>query len=841
MRCVKFILSPRGVSEPLSNKLRSRRLRREAIQVGTQKFWRRRDRSESRRRKFLEFRFRMRTQIVTARNDFGIFRRSVASIFSVSVVLTLLLSALAVVSEAALVCYFGLSLIPSNPDIALGTFPTIAVPVTAALLGFYLATVGIVLGSAYHDVSSAVRQLILENREIRLYLTLVSIAITTGLAIILINNTRIFTIGYLVIGAYALLVCFSGWALVRLALGAFDLFNPIALAEEPLKRLYRSITHLDSKGFLSDDAILRSTALNADRTLATLTEVIRLTKERTSVSRDQLANVAELLLTQVRFYTLRKHQLKPDSGWFIPTLAYPRWVESSESTREIALKTSTPLQVEYSPVPDWVERRAADLVCIMLEACVVTNDRDAALRIIYAASDTAQRLAACSRVDEAIAFSQTISNSIWNSDLDNETMDILLSQPLVLMTGVLLGWKNGISTWRDEIIRVVDATNWDSHKTTEVQIRAPSRVSQAAQHLLQQVHSERVIEGYRVTPDWYLRAALASECILSFSEFADSIQGTLHRYIDALSSGQFSPKAKALAGAEAMQMLSKADLVAETIGNTVENLVDLQKGLISDIPTEIDSLPDRIVDLRSVVLLQLAHALEHLNPEQVKSEPDYFGQTLFTLLYHLEQAIADGRSMISTCVFENTLVASLKLYRHLRSTYRPPSYEFTPAILNPIVDILEISGLAIIYEQLRGDKSAEPIREAWNNWKNSLVESAGCLNTILNVLDMATGVYPHMSIMRMNWATRLATRIMESGYAESDYSPFGDASVEDPPPPLIKILGVMGAGSTLSLDPCIIFAGEVIAPMSGQSDVQLRARQGLRRYYDSQIDNNGGV
>lgn len=522
MRYGQFSALPGKIAETLSSKLRQRKLRRDWDEVMTQEFWSRRERSESRRFRLLRIRFGIRSRIVSAQEHIGTLWSSTASMLSASAILGFLLLIIIVAVEAALSFYTTLELIPTEPDLNVASFPAIAVPVLAALLGFYLATVGIVLGNAYHDVSSVVRHLILANRETRFYLWSVGISIGVGLAIVLTNNTGILSFGYLVLGAYALLVCFSGWALARLAIGAFNLMNPITLAREPLDRLYRAIRHLDSRGFLFDDAVLRSTALGASYTLDTLAEITRLTKDRESVDRAELARMLEILLQQTSVYAQKKHRLRPESGWFIREPSYPRWVESNESARDIALKTSTSLQPEYSPTEDWLERRVAELVSAGLEACAKTNDRDAALRITNATSRTVHILSEYSRLDDATTFSKIISDCIWNIDIQNETVDTLSSQPSFMMTSLMLGWKNAISSWPEEVKRVVETTEWDRQKTEVVEIRGPARVRRIAQDLLQQIYSEHIIEGHRTTPNWFLQSTLASEYILSLREFADS-------------------------------------------------------------------------------------------------------------------------------------------------------------------------------------------------------------------------------------------------------------------------------------------------------------------------------
>ena len=103
-------------------------------------------------------------------------------------------------------------IVPSlDPAPPFGSFPTLAVQVSASLLGFYLASVSIVLGTSYPDVSADVRALILESALVRLYLRLVGMAIGAGLALVLLSITAV-SYGYLSVGVYTLFVVLSAWA-----------------------------------------------------------------------------------------------------------------------------------------------------------------------------------------------------------------------------------------------------------------------------------------------------------------------------------------------------------------------------------------------------------------------------------------------------------------------------------------------------------------------------------------------------------------------------------------------------------------------------------------------------
>ena len=87
-------------------------------------------------------------------------------------------------------------------------------------------------------------------------------------------------------------------------------------------------------------------------------------------------------------------------------------------------------------------------------------------------------------------------------------------------------------------------------------------------------------------------------------------------------------------------------------------------------------------------------------------------------------------------------------------------------------------------------------------------------------------------MMRDKWETRVAQRIVNEGLAIPEYVPFEDPPLWDAPR-LIKMLGVTRSLLDLSLEPYTIFAGQVLGPLSGEEDEQLRARPALREYYSS--------
>ena len=717
----------------------------------------------------------------------------------------------------------------------LSAFPTLAVQVSASLLGFYLASVGIVLGTSYHDAPSGLRSLVLKNPRTRILLKTIGAAIGAGLALVLLQSLGV-PYGYFSVLAYGALVLLGGWAFGQLAFGAFDLFDPGALAGEPLAALQRTFNRIGSKGRAGDEAVLRAAALDANRALRVLAELIESTSRRTSGSPDDLACLVERLLHLVRSYSERKHLLAPANAWFLPEPTYPRWVETGHSETSTALQTSTPLQPRMEPSNEWLERRSAELATEALEACVVADAQESALRITRAVALTAQALAGYSRLDEALVLSGIVRDRGWAIRCENTTAFAVAAEPPVIMTSLVLGWREALASWRDEVGTVVAATEWDSAHTATVALRGPTRIGTVAQRLFREVQAELEVEGRRVTPDSYLEFRFAGEYFSVLQDFTREFSGLMTEYFAGPGAPRSSPSLDAMIATEALQTLAKAELLIHAVSQVVDDLHALRGGR-DPLPTEeLGDLRESVQNIRFAVLERIANAITQLRPEQSTTAPDLFGEAWFALVHHAERAIANGDVALVQSTFAQVVTATFIFHDHIVSTYKPPTYQVTPAHLDPMLDVLELSGLAVIYEVLRDDGSAAPVREAWKTRIGSSDQAAKSATQILDLLDLASSAFPLQmaprSVVRTEWGLRLANRIIEEGYVHPGYFPF-----EEPPPwnapPLIKVLGVEESMPSLFIDPRAIFAAEVLGPLSGESEGTLRARPALKHYFEA--------
>ena len=807
-------------------RMAERNLVREYRRQGKKEYWHQRE--KARRRQFwaTAFKYRIRFGARSTVESIGILWDAFTTVLRWFVIGALSISAV-VAFESVIARYLLPSIVLNGKiDHPLTGFVPIAVQVSASLLGFYLASVGIVLGTSYHDVSVDVRSLVLSNVRTKWQLKTIGAAIGIGLALLLLHPLVAITFGYMTVSIYVVLVAFSGWAFIQLAFGAFHLFNPTELAKEPLRELYRVVTQLDSRHLLHDDTTLAATARRANGDLHVLAELVNLIGRRTLVDQGALARTVQHLLRLIELFAEKKHLLVPTSGWFFTEHVYPKWVESDPSMMLIALQTSTHLDPKQEPVVDWFERQSAELAAAALRACVDANDQDSALIITRSATLTAARLAQQFRIDDAIMIAEVVRDACWTGQSDNEAARTVAAEPPWLLTNILLGWEHALNSWPKEVEIAVEKSDRHLHKAPVVSTRGPKRVWEAAQRLHNEIKAELAIEGHRLTPDWYLKSALADECIQAISENVDQLPDLLKSFTNPTYRPQ-SSKVEVAIALQSLQTVQKAKLLAETIPNAVVSLEQLTLGQDKQ---SHEGLLDSVRTIETPLLVRIANAITELCPQRSSSEPDMFGEALFTLKYHLEQEIAIGKTNDLQDRFEQAILATFKMHRHIMSNYQSSIYRVNVSVFDSIIDLLELSGLSLVYEVLRDDESSNRVCQAWESWLEK--DGRTMAPAILSVLDIADGVLSssHISILRHQWNLRLSDKIREAGYARPEYFP-GNAPLPWNAPKLIKMLDLTSLFSDSKIYPRTIFAAEIIAQFAEDSEEQLRIRPGLIHYY----------
>ncbi|RJQ08846.1 MAG: hypothetical protein C4558_07260 [Dehalococcoidia bacterium] len=712
-------------------------------------------------------------------------------------------------------------------------FPKLAAEVTASLLGLYLATVSIVVGTVYQDVSADIRSLVLGGSGTLRRLRLTGAALGVGLFLVLLESLSV-PFGMISLGAYALLLAFAALAFGQLAFGSLNLLDPLALVSEPLSQLARSLNRLDRLAG-SHDALRRREARRIQHQLHLLSQIVRLSQKRAAISTSRLTGLARNVANALVIYSQERRRIPADSGWHLPAANYPRWVESDNSTTDLAIRTGIPLQGKEEPDLFWLEAALGGLMAEVLAATVAAADRDAALTVSSLTASSAAQVAALRYPDAADVYCRAVTRMCWDMQIDNDAGRAVQGEPPTLLMSRLLGWGQGIEQWPQEI---EDSAPEIATDATVGVVRGPRRVLRAVGDLRTQLEAEIVIEGKRISPAWFIRMALADSAIFAIREYCRDLPRAVREH-SSLSGPPNQPATNVVAlCTQSIQLLEKAQLTLTRMASVLPSFEAFRGGNPPVETPEIDTARSEVAAIRKRVFGQLAQQLPQLTPSRDRSEPDWFGDAHYRCLHELADAVAVGDAESVRSLFPAVMSASLRLDSYVRTTYTAPTYQVNSAVLDPLMDLFEVSGLALIYGEVRQDESARPIVETWDRLLTNQTDKQELPRTYLNLLDISrwglgVGISPR-SVTRTTWEMRLSNDMVARGFARPRYSPFSEHEQWEAPE-IAKLLGINEDYPSVSIEPRVFFAARVLAPLSGESDAELRKRPELRRYYE-QLD-----
>lgn len=798
----------------------------------TRDYWELREHDDARRMRRLSRTIRLRDALDSIGQDAASSRRTIGAVFGGL--------ALGVIAGGALLSAEWLlsqrwsGVVPLGDERPpMGEFPKLAAEVTASLLGLYLAAVSIVVGTVYQDVSAEIRSLVLGGATTRLRLWLMGTALGAALFLVLLESVSI-PFGTISLGAFALLLAFAAYAFIQLAFGSLNLLDPLALVSEPLAQLARSLSRLDRLE-KAHDALRRREAQGIQYRLHLLSQIVKESQMRSAISTSKLTTLARDVANAVVLYSYQRHRIPTNSGWHLPAASYPRWVESDNSSTDLAIHVGVPLQGKEEPDLFWLEAELGGLMAEVLAATVKAADRDAALTVLSLAGNSGAQVAALRYPDAADVYCRAVARMCREVPTDGKAGRAVQGEAPMLLMSRLLGWGQGIEQWPREIQESASET---THGAIVGPMHGPRRVLQAVTDLRTQLEAEIMIEGKCISPAWYLRAALADSAILAIREYCRDLPKAVREHSSLSGSADLPATNTVALCTQSIQLLEKAQLTVDRMASAVPQLEQF-RGENAPVETpEFDAARIELSTIRTQVFRQLAAQLPQLEPSSDRSTPDWFGDAHYRCLHECADAIAMGDVGSVRGLFPAIMLASLRLDTYVRTTYTAPTYQVNSAVLDPLLDLLEISGLALIYGEVRRDTTANPITESWNRFLTDQADTQMLASAYLDLLDLSRpgvglGLSPR-SITRTAWEMRLSRDMIDRGLVRPRHSPFSEPQ-DWQAPEIAQLLNMSEDYPTSSIDPRVLFAARVLAPASGESDADLRRRPELRQYYE-QLD-----
>lgn len=603
--------------------------------------------------------------------------------------------------------------------------------VTGVFLGLYFTAVSAVASAAYAKVPNTVRALVIHERVGNVYVRLV--AFEGALAVLLLAAyTRGSFLGYFNLALVSAGAVFSIFAFVVLGFRTFYFFDPTQLAwylERDLQSAIISATKL-RRGW-TKQPLQRAYQRQAATALSGYRDLVIVATHAKPIEAEALLQLAGGLCRSLGFYSMHKNQIPSESFWFARDYRHPDWFSTDYSSISVALETGTSLQPRERPDLRWLEKRAAGMLDRIIRVLAESKDSEALTRLAVLTSETLNRVIP----EDALYIFDLLAFTFSEGYLDSQgtparrdqlqALNLAMAQSYIPIA-ILLAFVPVCDEENQELFRrAIAEIDWGREKS--IYRNFPRPVTKELEQLSSELSAEVRIEGTCYVPAWFVTehvnrsiAEYLADCATRFANVLDSF------FIKAVQAS--SPKQSNIArgpivqaGLEYCEKLRVHLASAKKWSDKATSSPSRE-----EIPwptTDWQAIADQIATARETLLTMLADAASELQNLPIEDYPDYFGQLYSFLAQECYQALAQSNEARFAKLF--TRFFAIAFWSSQRINEQIGSSAQTKLLLmsDPLNDLLDLSGFALIYSELDGKPGhAQSAVALWDQHFNGVAE-----------------------------------------------------------------------------------------------------------------------
>jgi hypothetical protein len=225
-------------------------------------------------------------------------------------------------------------------------------------------------------------------------------------------------------------------------------------------------------------------------------------------------------------------------------------------------------------------------------------------------------------------------------------------------------------------------------------------------------------------------------------------------------------------------------------------------------------------------VLTLAECLPELgNAQRSEQLPDYFGQAYTVLAEESYYAMAQGDEELFAKIFPPFFVGCLSANEHLIEQLS--DRDGTTAAMfstEPLADLLELSGHAIIYSELDGKRYWRVAKDLWDRYFSSHPKSCAVFDFVSAVVGKREQLYFGITtrgLVRTSWQQDLERRLRERGLVDDMLDRRGPYGTKDDDKHESKLIRVLTRGRYMVHNPHDVFLAVYSSGRSALSDCDL--------------------
>jgi len=670
---------------------------------------------------------------------------------------------------------------------SLETLLSIIASISGIFLGLYFTAISVVASSIFARVPSNLRELLLKEKVGNQYIKILAI----------LTSTSILLLGYIVFGGFPgvfislfiiLLGCFGIFCFVVLGIRVFSFFDPTRLSDTIFYDLNSNIRLSTINGFRWADPNFQSHYQKiAARDISTLSTLIKLCTSEPQLQKQPLSIILIKTAFFLKNYEQQRKLIPSDSRWYALIPRYKSWFLCDSSTLATALETQTSIQPEMVPNTHWLEDNIVEILLPTFKQALQKEN----LEIVYEALNEINIYLESLGFNLEFKKGQDIINSLGQpiekyfdtscsiKDKYREIEGVLFDRYGLAVISLTLGfYKLVINLNPQNILKTINSINWLNNKSIYQNGIAPP-ILPRMEFIQKKLKFEKLVERKRISPNWYIKQLIIMRYVELFQETVNEILLSLEEFFVNKSSSLLSKESFILAAHHSqrgLEMCNKIRVHSPSLKKLIEEFEEMAINKDLPWPTwDWNQIRDRIDNSHDKLVENLANCIPSLSLNEHREKfPDLFGQTYNIVCQDCYESMILKKNNKFKNLFPLLFFGSFKAHERLSKEVKDLQPESRLIIsLDPLIDIMELSGYAKIYSELFNIPEIWNVcEETWSKYFDSTDNSENRVKYLVKFYEYRKVLFQisQRDILRSNWQTSLNNKLQEMDLIDDMFS-----------------------------------------------------------------------
>lgn len=653
-----------------------------------------------------------------------------------------------------------------------GTLLGAIASIGGVFIGLYFAALTSVAAASYARYPSAVRNLLSAERVGGVYIR--ALAYITCLSLLLLSMR---VLGYqpvlIVIPTISVLGCIGIVAFVKLGQRVFSFFDPVQVSDFAKLELSESLKIARAGGTRwFDPAFQQYAHRRTEHALDAITTLAEICQDEAHLQDRSLLALSNWISAFLINYQKCKRQIPSKSHWYEQIGQHRDIYRTDDLALQMAHQTGTMPSGKIISNHWWIEERLFPILLSTLSFFMRRGWHENAIEVASQIERTANALARTGdsrkAVELAAEAAKRFADSIDDVDVPAETslsirLAVVQAITRIPISVLLSARLYALELERLDFDQVLGSANWRSQRSP-YSLGLPRFALPMAEDLQRQVSFEFYVEGFMVSPLWYLREQLANaispsyvDCVVAVCR---DIAGSMFEALGEKLADKERLWERAILLSSQLEYENKVVVHFETFSRIWDKLTVDRRIQGLEWPKFDKETIEASFNARHVALIREFPnmAIELHQQKRAETIPDFAGQFLHESGEAILESLVDGNAQLFKALFKSYFYGCFLTFDKLRPNGTIPEHRLRGAVsqsIAPIADLLDISGYAYLCSELTGGKAYwEEVKSVWDQFLVGNDETSSArISQLGAILSLATDPMqsPSRGVLRTRW------------------------------------------------------------------------------------------